>query len=66
MTIPEIEAKKPAPDLKTAKNYDSITSFMFQSENHNQKAQKALQEYEMTLSEEKYSETSKTISSVKE
>jgi hypothetical protein len=35
MTIPEIEAKKPAPDLKTAKNYDSITSFMFQSENHN-------------------------------
>jgi hypothetical protein len=38
MTIPEIEAKKPAADIKTAKNYDSITSFMFQSENHNQKA----------------------------
>lgn len=38
MTIPEIETKKSTPDIKTAKNYDSITSFMFQSENHNQKA----------------------------
>ena len=37
MTIPEIEAKKTTNKINTARNHDSITSFMFQSENHNQK-----------------------------